>query len=159
MKKGELIKKIVAALTEQLERYAGAASTSRSEAIDQENKAEDKYDTRGLEASYLAAGQSRQMAETAEALQKFGALVVRKFGEQAPIDVGALVELKTKREENLYFIGPSAGGTEVVHQKRTILVLTPQSPLGSQLMGRKQGDRLKMKVGGLVDEYTITLVG
>ena len=159
MKKGDLIKKIVAALTEQLERYAGAASTSRSEAIDQENKAEDKYDTRGLEASYLAAGQSRQMAETAEALQKFGALAVRKFGEQAPIDVGALVELKTKREENLYFIGPSAGGTEVVHQKRTILVLTPQSPLGSQLMGRKQGDRLKMKVGGLVDEYTITLVG
>jgi hypothetical protein len=70
--KAALLKKIMAELTAQLERYAGAASTARAEAIDEENQAEDKYDTRGLEASYLAAGQSRQMAETAEALQKFG---------------------------------------------------------------------------------------
>jgi transcription elongation GreA/GreB family factor len=59
--------------------------------------------------------------------------------------VGALVELKTRREQTLYFLGPSAGGTEVVHEKRTVLVLTPQSPLGAQLMGRKAGDKLKMK--------------
>jgi transcription elongation GreA/GreB family factor len=46
----------------------------------------------------------------------------------------------------------------VVHEKKTVLVLTPQSPLGAQLMGRKQGERLKMKVGGLMDDYTITSV-
>lgn len=158
MNKGALIKKIVAELTKQVERYAGAASTARAEAIDEENQAEDKYDTRGLEASYLAAGQSRQMAETAEALQKFGALLPTRFHAADPIDMGALVELKTRREQNLYFIGPSAGGTEVVHEKKTVLVLTPQSPLGAQLMGRKQGERLKMKIGGLVDDYTITSV-
>ena len=158
MNKSALIKKIIAALTEQLARYAGAASTARAEAIDEENQAEDKYDTRGLEASYLAAGQSRQMAETANALQQFGSLIAARFGAEATIDVGALVELKTKREQNLYFIGPSGGGTEVTHEKKNVLVLTPQSPLGAQLMGRKQGDRLKIKIGGLVDEYTIAAV-
>jgi transcription elongation GreA/GreB family factor len=158
MNKAALIRKIVAELTAQLERYAGAASTARAEAIDEENQAEDKYDTRGLEASYLAAGQSRQMAETAEALQKFGALTPTRLHDGDPIDVGALVELKTRREQTLYFMGPSAGGTEVVHGKKTVLVLTPQSPLGAQLMGRKQGERLKMKVGGLMDDYTITSV-
>lgn len=158
MNKAALLKKIIGELTAQLERYAGAASTARAEAIDEENQAEDKYDTRGLEASYLAAGQSRQMAETAEALQQFGVLQSVRFAAGAGIDVGALVELKTRREANLYFLGPSAGGTEVVHEKRTVLVLTPQSPLGAQLMGRKAGDKLKMKIGGLVDDYTIVSV-
>lgn len=158
MNKAALLKKIMGELTAQMERYAGAASTARAEAIDEENQAEDKYDTRGLEASYLAAGQSRQMAETAEALQKFGVLKPVRFAAGSAIDVGALVELKTRRETNLYFIGPSAGGTEVVHGKQTVLVLTPQSPLGAQLVGRKAGDKLKMKIGGLVDDYTITAV-
>lgn len=158
MNKAALLKKIMGELTKQLERYAGAASTARAEAIDEENQAEDKYDTRGLEASYLAAGQSRQMAETAEALQQFGVLQPVRFAAGAAIDVGALVELKTRRETTLYFLGPCAGGTEVVHEKRTVLVLTPPSPLGAQLMGRKAGDKLKMKIGGLVDDYTIASV-
>ena len=98
------------------------------------------------------------MAETASALQQFGALTAIRFSPETAIDIGALVELKTRREQNLYFIGPSGGGTEVEHEKRTVLVLTPQSPLGGQLMGRKQGERLKIKVGGLVDEYTIAAV-
>ena len=32
---------------------------SSAKATNEENKAEDKYDTRGLEASYLAHGQSK----------------------------------------------------------------------------------------------------
>ncbi len=158
MNKPALIQKITAALMEQMDRYAGAASTARAEAVDEESKAEDKYDTRGLEASYLAAGQSRQMAETATALQKYGTLTASRFGPDSAIDVGALVALKARREESLYFIGPSAGGLEVVHEKRTVLVLTPQSPLGAQLMGRRAGDRLKIKLGGFVDEYTVAAV-
>ena len=158
MNKSLLIKKIMAELTAQLERYAGAASTARAEAIDEENQAEDKYDTRGLEASYLAAGQSRQMADTAAALQQYGTLTATKVPAGAPVEVGALVELKTRRGASLYFIGPCAGGTEVVHEKQTVLVLTPQSPLGAQLMGRRPGDRMKIKIGGLVDDYTIASV-
>lgn len=158
MNKALLIKKIITELTAQLERYAGAATTARAEAIDEENQAEDKYDTRGLEASYLAAGQSRQMAETAAALQQFGQLTPVRFGAKSAIDLGALVELKSRAEQNLYFIGPSAGGLEVKHGGKTLLVLTPQSPLGRQLMGRKQGEKLKLKLGGLMEDYAIRSV-
>ena len=158
MSKAALIQAITDALSAQLARFAGAASTARAEAIDEENQAEDKYDTRGLEASYLAAGQSRQMAETAAAIQHYGQLTPTRFGAQDPIDVGALVELKTRRETNLYFIGPSGGGTEVAAGRRTVLVLTPQSPLGAQLMGRRKGEKLKIKIGGFLDEYTVTAV-
>ena len=62
--------------------------------------------------------------------------------------MGALVELETGAETTLYFIGPRAGGTEVVHDKHEILIITPQSPLGAQLMEKKQGDRPQLELGG-----------
>ncbi len=148
MNKRVLIKKIIARLTEELAVYFRAANASRAEATHEQNKAEDKYDTRGLEASYLARGQSRQAAEIESAIAEFEKLAVRKFGNGEAIGLGALVELETGGENFFYFIGPRAGGTEAVHEKKEILVITPQSPLGEQLLGKKQGDRPQLNLGG-----------
>jgi len=146
MNKRALITKIVARLRDELEVYFRAAQAARTEATHEQSKAENKYDTRGLEASYLARGQSRQAAEIQGAIAAFEKLDARKFGGAEPIDVGAFVELELNGEKASYFIGPRAGGTEVTHDKREVLVITPQSPLGEQLMGRKQGEVLKLKL-------------
>ena len=61
-------------------------------------------------------------------------------------------------ERTLYFIGPKAGGTEVMHEGRDILVITPQSPLGEQLQGRKLGDRLRLNLAGVRDLYRVIAV-
>jgi transcription elongation GreA/GreB family factor len=159
MNKAKLIKKIIAHLISELEVYFKAAHASRAEATHEQSKAENKYDTRGLEASYLARGQSKQAAEIQRSIQEFEMLPVRKFGPEDGIDVGALVELEGKRETNFYFIGPRAGGTEVVHEKKEVLVITPQSPLGEQLMGKKEGDRLQIEIAGSRDEYRVISVG
>jgi transcription elongation GreA/GreB family factor len=37
----------------------------------------------------------------------------------------------------------------VVQDKKEILVITPQSPLGEQLMGKKQGDQPPLNFGGV----------
>ena len=58
------------------------------------------------------------------------------------------MELEHGGENSFYFIGPRAGGTEVVHDKKEILVITPQSPLGEQLMGKKTGDQPQLNLGG-----------
>jgi transcription elongation GreA/GreB family factor len=156
--KAKLVEKIIAQLLAELELYIKAADASRAEATHEQSKAESKYDTRGLEASYLARGQSKQMAEIERSLEEFKELVVRKFGPKDPIDLSALVELEGKSERSFYFVGPRAGGTEVTHEKKEILVITPQSPLGQQLMGKKQGDRLKMEIAGSRDEYRVVSV-
>jgi transcription elongation GreA/GreB family factor len=148
MNKRALIRKIIARLTEELQVYFRAANASRAEATHEQNKAESKYDTRGLEASYLARGQSRQAAEIESAIAEFEKLAVRKFGGGEAIDIGALVELEHGGDNSFYFLGPRAGGTEVVHEKREILVITPQSPLGEQLMGKKRGDQPQLTFGG-----------
>jgi transcription elongation GreA/GreB family factor len=156
--KRALIQKIIAQLSDELELLTKAARAAHSEATHESSKAENKYDTRGLEASYLARGQSRQAAETALAIKEFQELPVRDFAESDEIDAGALVELSGKRERNLYFIAPRAGGTEVNLNGNEVLVITPQSPLGQQLVGRKQGDKLKLTIAGTTSEFRIASV-
>ena len=148
MNKHAIVKKIVARLTEELQVYFRAAQFSRAEATHESSKAESKYDTRGLEASYLARGQSKQAAELEAAIADFEKLPVKNFGAGEPIDLGALVELEHGGENSIYFIGPRAGGTEVLHDKKEILVITPQSPLGEQLMGKKSGEQPQLNFGG-----------
>ena len=148
MNKRAIIKKIIGRLTDELEIYFRAAKFSRAEATHESSKAESKYDTRGLEASYLARGQSKQAAELEAAIAEFEKLPVKKFGATESINLGALVELETGGENLFYFIGPRAGGTEILHDKKEILVITPQSPLGEQLMGKKSGDQPQLTFGG-----------
>ena len=149
MNKRLIIKKITAALTGELELYVRAAEYARAEATHEQNKAEHKYDTRGLEASYLARGESRQAADLEAAIAEFEKLNLRPFAAGEPIGLGALVELELGGEKSFYFIGPRAGGTEVAQDRIEILVITPQSPLGEQLMGKKQGEHPVLAVGGV----------
>lgn len=158
MNKPDLIKKIVAQLAGGLELYYHAARAARDEATHEQNKAENKYDTRGLEASYLARGQSRQAAETEKDIQQFESLAVRPFEPKEPIALGALVELESKDGRSFYFIGPRAGGTEVVHDEKEVLVITAQSPLGQQLLGKKQGDRFLFPAAAKGNNYRVVRV-
>ena len=147
MNKRAIIQKITAKLVAELEVYFRAAHASRTEATHESSKAENKYDTRGLEASYLARGQSKQAAELEAALAEFEKLGTKKFAAGDAITVGALVELAHGGENAIYFLGPRAGGTEVLHDRKEILVITPQSPLGEQLLGKKSGESLQLKLG------------
>ncbi|HEU5124833.1 MAG TPA: GreA/GreB family elongation factor [Verrucomicrobiae bacterium] len=158
MNKKALLKAIVSQLISELEVYLRAAQAAHAEATHEQSKAESKYDTRGLEASYLARGQSRQAAEMQAAIQEFESMEPKAFGKGELIDVGAIVELEQGKERTVYFIGPRAGGTEVTLDEREILVITPQSPLGSQLVGKKQGDRLQLTIAGTRNQYRVVAV-
>ncbi|MBI2510457.1 MAG: GreA/GreB family elongation factor [Opitutae bacterium] len=158
MTKRALLDQLLAHLTAELEAMTQAALATHAEATDDENKAEDKYDTRGLEASYLAHGQSKAAEEAAQAVAQFRVLPVRDFAAADPIGLGALVTLEGKAGKSRYFIGPRAGGTEVAVDGGSVMVVTPQSPLGRQLLGRKQGDVLLLDVGGRKAENQIAVV-
>jgi hypothetical protein len=136
LNKPALVREIIAALSAGLENYARSARSAHAEATDEQNKAENKYDTRGLEASYLARGQSRQALEVAQTLEQFRLLPLRAFSPTDPIDLGALVTVQAGGETTRYFIGPGGGGTEVTCEGEVVVVITPQSPLGCKLAGK-----------------------
>lgn len=158
VKKSDLLKLIIAGLVEHLEVLEKAARASHAEATHESSRAENKYDTRGLEAAYLAGGQAKQIRELLGAIKTYESLAVKDFAEGAAIDMSALVELQMGREKYFYFIGPRNGGLEIVHEKTEIAVLTPQSPLGQMLMGKRAGDSWTALIGGTNTKYKIISV-
>src|SRR5205809_6123358 len=104
MKKAELIKQIIASLTESLSVLERAARASHNEATHESSRAESKYDTRGLEAAYLAGGQARQAKEIMDSMKLYGSLATRDYAPGDLIDLTAVVKLETDGVANLYFI-------------------------------------------------------
>jgi len=158
MNKSLLLKKIVAALEENLETLSRAAHASHVEATHESSRAESKYDTRGLEAAYLAGGQARQAREILDSIKHYQSLAVRDFAAADLIDLTAVVKLEMNGEPNVYFIGPKSGGVEVDYEGEEVTVITPQSPLGQNLVGKKAGDGWTAKVGSSTVKYRIAKV-
>ena len=155
MKKTQLIERIVATLKASLDVLEKAARASHAEATHESSKAENKYDTRGLEAAYLAGGQARQVKEIVDSIKIYEALVAREFTTGDRVDLTALVQLNADATTSTYFIGPKNGGLEIELEGGEVTVITPQSPLGRNLMGKKAGQRWSAKLGGSTVKYHI----
>jgi hypothetical protein len=158
MEKRRLIKQIIASLSESLIVLEKAARASHAEATHESSKAESKYDTRGLEAAYLAGGQARQAKEILDSIKLYENLAGKDFAADEPIDLTALVELEAGGMRSFYFIGPKNGGLELKHQRKEITVITQQSPLGQELMGKIAGQRWTGKLGDAAAKYHIVSV-
>ncbi|HUK81763.1 MAG TPA: GreA/GreB family elongation factor [Verrucomicrobiae bacterium] len=152
--KSAIVSEIVKQLGQQLENLAGVSRAMHADASDEQNKAEDQYDTRGLETAYLASSQARQATATEEALAAYQTLKLTKFTGKTPIDLAALVELESRGEHIWYFLGPKGGGIEV----KEVLVITPESPIGQQLIGKKTGECFKLQTRGPAQEFKIVSV-
>lgn len=158
MKKSTLIKQIVASLAKSLEVLEKAARASHAEATHESSKAESKYDTRGLEAAYLAGGQARQAREILDSIEVYQKLETKNFAAGEPVDLTALVELEVDGSPSTYLIGPKNGGLEITLRGKEIMVITPQSPLGQNLMGKAAGQRWTGDLGGSKVKYHIVSV-
>ena len=140
--------RILFQLQQELARQTNAAATSRDEAISEESRAENKWDTHSQEAAYLAEGQAKLAAEISANLELYAALPMPALSADDPIAVGTVVELGNAGNSAWYFIGPRAGGLEVTIEDRNVLVLTPQSPLGRQLIGKRAGEMVQTGARG-----------
>jgi transcription elongation GreA/GreB family factor len=158
MNKMQLLEQIIARLGENLRMLENAARASHAEATHESSKAENKYDTRGLEAAYLAGGQARQVREILDAIKVYQTLAVRDFASDEPIEMTALVELDSAGVRNTYFIGPKSGGLEIEIQGKEITVITPQSPLGQNLMQKRSDQRWTTGSGRSAIKYQILSV-
>ncbi|MCG8673405.1 MAG: transcription elongation factor GreAB [Pseudomonadales bacterium] len=150
MNKTVLIKEILKHLNEEYQSAIKAADLAHNTATHSESVAENKYDTFGLEASYLAHGQSERAEQLALEVQKLEALHLRDYTDKDAISIGALIELeKDEGETNWFFLLPAAGGFKLNHEEQVISVVTPASPLGSALMHSHMDDEVRLQQGPL----------
>lgn len=145
MDKATLLSGIIAALEADMEVLRRAAQTAYETATAEENIAENKYDTLGLEASYLATGQARRTAEIRQALLTYQQLLLRDYDPARGVQVSNLVTLEDENGgQRLLFLGPEAAGLKIGEGDGLVTVITPRSPLGQLLVGRKIDDEVSL---------------
>jgi len=145
MDKPLLLTRIVATLEHDVDVLSRAAQTAYEAATAEENIAENKYDTLGLEASYLATGQARRTAEIRQALQIYQQLLLRDYDPARGVQVSNLVSLEDEDgQQRRLFLGPEAAGLKVGEGDELVTVITPRSPLGQQLVGKRVDDEVSL---------------
>jgi len=146
MDKKQILKSVQEALAEEVRRQLAAQQTAADGATHAEARAETKWDTCGLEQSYLARGHAMQFEALAKQAEELRAFVPSDFSGK-PIAAGALVQTEMGGEIALFFLLHCGGGTEIQVDGREITVITPESPVGAALTGKRQGDAYSFRAG------------
>lgn len=158
MDKRALVDQIIAQLTQELAALTAAAKAAHQAATHEESKPEDQYDTRGLEASYLAGAQAQRALELEKLIGIFRGLPVREARPGAGAEFGSLIELEVAGRRVRYLLAPQGGGVMVKVPGGQVQVITPQAPLGEALLGRKVGEEFEVEVQNAVREYVIVAI-
>ena len=140
--KFELLEVVRAELQTHLDRLSEAAREAHAAATDPDSRAEGKYDTRSLEASYLAEGQAKQVDALGEAIQQLSSFEAHDLEFTEPIACGALVETERDGDTDWFLLLPAGGGHELEFEGRTITLLGPESPLYQDLVGKSLGEAI-----------------
>lgn len=143
------------ALASALEVMARAAQQTREGATHEESRAEGDKDMRSTEQSYLARGQAMRAEELAEQLARVELLALPALRADDPIVAGALVRVRVDDARRVFFVVPYGGGTELEVGGTRVVVVTPASPVGSALCGRRAGDEFELGARGSVREWEI----
>jgi hypothetical protein len=147
-----------AALREAMATMAHSAKDAAEGATHEENRAEGDKDMRSTEDSYIARGKAIRTAELAEDLARTEQLPLRRFSEGDPIGVGALVRVFVEERPRVFFLSSHGGGYELSVGRCVVTVVTPASPVGRALLGRRHGDSFELPIKGVMIEWVVDAI-
>ncbi len=137
-----LKKELLEVLEHTLSSLEHAHAMTREAATHEEAKPENDKDTRALEQSYLARGQAQRIETLRAGVAAVNAMT---FTAGEVCRLGALIEVEEDAAPLLFFLAPEGGGTKL---QQGIQVVTPASPLGRALIGKRAGDEVELKLAG-----------
>ncbi|WOO40989.1 hypothetical protein [Rubellicoccus peritrichatus] len=147
MDKEVVYEALIAKLTEELNVTVGASKEAADYATNEESRAESKWDTQGLEASYLAAGQAAKAHELADSIKQLHSLKIELTSPRDTALRGALVECDLNGFAEWFYLAPAGGGEALDIEGTEVTVITQQSPIGSQLYGKSEGAAFSLPNG------------
>ena len=154
--------RILSDLLQQAEKELEVATRVVKDAVaaatDEEAKAEGDKDMRSTEASYIARGQSGRLRDIEHMVAVFRALKPRVFSDNDRIAVGACVHLEGDHGDIRCILMQVGGGMKTQLGGHSVQVVTVQSPLGSALLGKTEGDTIEVTTQRDVREYDIVEV-
>jgi len=157
MNKQEVINLIIIQLEANISVAQQAVDVARDTATHADCLGSSKYETMGLEASYLAQGQGTRLLEVERSLEYFENLTM---ADQATlVGLSSLVALNDEQgNHQLLWLAAEAGGLKVQWGETEVTVITPRSPLGRALMGKVAGDEIAVHITGRTRHYELLAV-
>lgn len=151
-----LQQQVLAQLAQDLAQAEQGARTAHETATHEENIAENKYDTLGLEAAYLATGQARRAEAIRQTIGQWQQFRPRAYDASQGIQLGALVQLgDAQGQPQWLFLGPEGGSMKLVLDAVSVQVLSAASPLGRALLGKQVGDEVEIQVAAKRQRYEV----
>src|SRR5476651_182298 len=136
-----------------------AAQTAYETATHEENIAENKYDTLGLEAAYLATGQARRAEAIRQAMANWRQFRPRPYDASKGIQLGALVCLvDSDDKQQQLFLGPDGGSMKLVSGAQLVQVISSEAPLGRAMLGKCEGDEVSIQVAPIRQQFEVLRV-
>ena len=159
MDKVLLQQQVLNRLAEDLLQAEQAVRAAHETATHEENIAENKYDTLGLEASYLATGQVRRAEAIRQALANWRQFRPRPYDVREGIQLGALVCLVDSDDKQQHlFLGPDGGSMKLVSGTQLVQVISSEAPLGRAMLGKCEGDEVSIQVVPIRQQFEVLRV-
>lgn len=155
MNKSDFFERLLSALQAELQDAVKASKDAAEYATNEESRADSQWDTQGLEASYLAAGQAGQARQWAAAIEDLRSRREALLQAKARIAHGALFSCDFGDGPEHFFFAGVAGGQTVDMDGITVTVITPQSPLIARLRGLKAGESFRLPNGSIGQVLTV----
>ncbi len=155
MDKSEFYKQLIETLRNELILALGASRDAAAYATNEESKADSQWDTQGLEASYLAAGQAGQARKFAEMIESLHSGSEELLRPKTTIVLGALFSCSFGSSEEWFFFARAAGGQVVQFEGKAVTVISRDSPLASRLLNLRSGDCFRLPNGELAQVLTV----
>ncbi len=148
-----IVKELKDSVQKDLDLAGQVFKTTKGHASEQEMKAEGKYDTRSIEAGYLAGAQKKRVDELELEMGLLDEINLDHLPTE--VSVGSLVEIEFSNVKRHYFISSTSGGTLLNIDNTPILVVSAFSPIGSAAIGLAVGDEFEVESASQTREYKI----
>jgi transcription elongation GreA/GreB family factor len=162
MDKQFLVEQLAQRLRESASVARRASQAAAETARDGATPAEKREDARvALEFSGLAKGQTARAARVTAEISTLDVFRPAKVLPKGPISLGAIVEVEDGEQGRTFFLAPVGAGIELTGPGGDgfLSVVTPVSPVGKAVLGKRVGDTFEVMVQDEAREWTITYVG
>lgn len=150
-----ILEKLIENLQTELSIVEEAAKSARDLATADDLKSEGKYDTRAIEASYLASGQQKRVEEIKTDIQMLEEIEIQNSKK---LQMGSLALISHKGIERYYFLTSTSGGSMLTVDGHTILVISVFSPLGNGALGLEEGEFFEVETPKELRTYQVLKV-
>ena len=156
MDKYFLCKQVLERLGQNLFQIEQAARQAHETAIHKENIAENKYDTLGLEAAYLASGQARRADAIRQTIHTWQHFHPQPHNADKGIDLGAVIRLiNQNKQHQTIFLGPIGGSMQLVCETEIVQVISTETPLAKAMLGKFEGDEISIEINHKRQDFEI----